>query len=238
MKELDLEPIKTALTDMGISYNEDGIPENLMRLVKQFGYEPSPLLADLTNVDTVDAELGVIVRNADPAIDDGVYVFTVLHSGQAGFIVVRPGTVSRTPLVRKVAGDLTAVITGLDLPPLTPFDMVEVTAHVLADTFMKTIMKSCSVPEEMEQAFLNIYMPKFLANVGMYYIGASNEDGSPMIYEETVNMEPMIAWKSLTKGASPENEEQKETGNETDQEGNPESEKGREESQKEETQTP
>lgn len=247
MKELDLEPIKTALTDMGIPYNEDGIPENLMVLVKEFGYEASPLITDLTNVDTVDAELGVIVRNKDLKVDNGVYIFTVLHSGQAGFIVVQPGTVSRAPLVRKVTGDLIAAMTGVDLPPLTPFDMVEITGHLLAGTFMKTIMESCNIPEEYEQAFLNIYMPKFLANVGLYFTGMTKEDGSPMVYEETINMEPMIAWKGLMKGEVKKNEEKEKPENRTDTKGNSatgdkaeeneETEKAGEESKEEETQT-
>lgn len=206
-----MEEVKEILTDMGIPYKEDAVPENLIGLIKAFGYESSSLLVDLTNVDTVDAELGVIVRNINPDVDDGIYIFTVLHSGQAGFIVVQPGTVSRAPLVRKVTGDLISAITGVNLPPLQPFDMVEIAAHMLAGTFMKTIMESCSISEEYEQAFLRLYMPKFLANVGLYFVGATKEDGSPMIYEETVNIEPMIVWQSLMKGAAENNESVKGT---------------------------
>lgn len=205
MKELNLEEVKTALTEMGIPYKEDDVPENLMKslteLVKFFNYTPSPLWANLTNIDTVDAELGIIVRNSDLEMDNGVYIFTVLHSGQAGFIVVEPSTMSRAPLIRKVTGDLISAVTAVDLPPLQPFDMIEITAHLLAGTFMKVIMESCNIPKEYEQPFLHLYMPKFLANVGMYFAGAVKEDGSPMVYEETANIEPMIAWRSIMKGA-------------------------------------
>lgn len=199
-KELDLDDVKKSLEEMGIPYREGPIPEHLISLIKSFGYEGFPLLADLTNVDTADAELGVIVRNIDQSVDNGIYIFTVLHSGQAGFIVVAPGTISRAPLVRKVSGDLTAAITAVDMPPLTPFDMVGITAHTLANTFMKNIMESCQVPDEFEQAFLRLYMPKFLANVGMYFVGAVKDDGTPMVYEEIANMEPMIVWRSIQKG--------------------------------------
>lgn len=204
--EWNLEAIKSALTDMGIPYSEGDVPENLMRLIEIFGYEASPLLADLAEADTVEAELGVVVRNKDHDVDNGVYIFTVLHSGQAGFIVVQPGTVSRAPLVRKVTGDLIAAMTSVDLPPLQPFDMVEIMAHVLAGTFMKTIMESCGVPKEYEKPFLRLYMPKFLANMGLYFTGAVKEDGTPMVYEETVNIEPMIAWRKIWKGAENGNE--------------------------------
>lgn len=197
MKELNLEVVKTTLADMGIPYSEDGLPENLVRLVKQYGYDPAPLLVDLTEVDTVDAEIGLIVRNANLEVDDGVYIFTVLHSGKAGFIVVQPCTISRAPLIRKLSGDLTSAITAVELPPLQPFDMIEIVGQLLVGTFLKTIMESYNVPKEYEQPFLRLYMPKFLANVGMYYVGLVNEDGSPKVHEQTANMEPMIVCQSL-----------------------------------------
>lgn len=201
MKELNLEEIKKSLDEMGIPYSEGSTPENQLELIKSFGYDVIPLTVNLTNVETVDAEVGVIVRNANPEVDNGVYIFTVLHSGQAGFIVVKPGTISRAPIIRKATGDLVTAITAVDLPPLMPFDMVEITAHMLANTFMKMIMESCRIPKEYEQAFLHLYMPKFLANVGLYFVGATKEDGSPIVYEEIANMEPMMIWRSIQKGA-------------------------------------
>lgn len=199
MKELCFGDIKPMLDGMGIPCTEGDVPGHLMELISSFGYKPYNVLADLNNLDTVDAELGVVVQNANPDVDNGLYIFTVLHSGQAGFIVVEPGTVSRASVVRRAAGDILSAVTAVDLPPMTPFDMVEVTAHVLAGTFLKTVMQTCGIPEEQEQAFLRLYMPRFLANVGMYFVGAVKEDGTPMIYEETVNMEPMALWRAMRK---------------------------------------
>lgn len=196
-----IECVKATLTEMGIPYKEGDVPENQSTLVKSYKYNTLPLTVDLTQFDKVDAETGIVVQNADPTVDDSVYIFTVLHSGQAGFIVVMPGTISRAPLVRKVTGDIVTAITGLDLPPLMPFDMVEITAHMLTGTFMKIMMEACRIPEEYEQAFLRLYMPKFLANVGLYFVGATRDDGTPMVYEEIANMEPMMIWNSIQKGA-------------------------------------
>lgn len=200
-REPDMRKIKEALDSMGIPCKECKAPESQLELIKSFNYEALPIVVDLSHTDTVDAETGVVVQFGDPAVDNGVYIFTVLRSGQAGFIVVIPGTVSRAPIVRKVTGDVTNAINGIDFPPLMAFDMVEITAIALANTFMKMIMEACRVPKEYEQAFLHLYMPKFLANVGMYFIGATNKDGSPMVYEEIANMEPMMVWRSIQKGA-------------------------------------
>ncbi len=215
MKELNLDVVKETLTEMNIPYREEAVPENLANLIRIFKYRASSLIVDLTNVDTVEAELGVVVQNENQNMDNGIYIFTVLHSGQAGFIVVQPSDISRAPLIRKVTGDLISAVTAVELPPLQPFDMIEITAHLLAGTFMKTIMKSWNIPEEQELNFLRLYMPKFLANVGLYFVGAEKEDGSPMVYEETANIEPMIAWESLRKGADNKNEQESRETDET-----------------------
>lgn len=202
MKEFNSEQVKASLTEMGIPYTDADAPENLKEMITAFGYESMGIMTDLAHTDTIDAETGVVVRNVNHDVDDGIYIFTVLHSGQAGFIVVEPSTISREPLIRKVTGDIISAVTGIDMPPLMPFDMVEITAHMIAGTFMKMMMESCRIPKEYEKAFLHLYMPKFLANVGLYFIGATNKDGSPMVYEEIANMEPMMIWRSIQKGAA------------------------------------
>lgn len=197
-----MEDIKTALDSMDIPYKEVNAPENQLALIRSFHYDVMPLTVDLTHKENVDAETGTVVYNMDSHVDNGIYIFTVLHSGQAGFIVVIPSTISRAPLVRKVSGDIISAINGIDMPPLTPFDMMEITAHMLTGTFMKLLTESVHIPKECEKAFLRIYLPKFLANVGVYFTGATTEEGEPLIYEEIVNMEPMMVWNALQKGAN------------------------------------
>lgn len=200
-KEFSMEEIEEALKSMNIPYKRKEAPENQASLAKSFQYEALPIVVNLKSVDTVDSETGVIVRNMDKEADNGVYIFTVLHTGQAGFIVVIPGTISRAPMIRKATGDTITAIMGIDYPPLKPFDMVEIVAFTLANTFLKFMMDSCQIPEEYRSLFMRTYMPKFLANVGLYFTGATKEDGSPMVYEEIVNMEPMMIWQSIQKGA-------------------------------------
>lgn len=208
-KEFTLEEIKESLDAMGLPYkeeSEDGINRlNQANIVRTYGYETLPLVVDLKAVDEMDAELGLIVRNADKQVDNGVYVFTVLRSGQAGFLVVEPSTISRAPMIRKVSGDLISAVNGVDLPPLMPFDMIEIAGRLLTSTFIKLIMDSCKIPKEQAHIFMQLYFPKFLANIGLYFAGAVNEDGTPQIYEETANMEPMMIWNSIQKGLDNEN---------------------------------
>lgn len=208
-----IEEIKKILDGMEISYEDKQAEPNQLSIINTFGYVAFPIIVDLGNVENVDAEKGTVVRNVDKTVDDGIYIFTILRSGQAAFIVVIPGTISHAPMIRKVSGDIISAINGLDLPPMMAYDMVEVMARVLSSTFMRIITDACNIPAEYREAFLRIYMPKFLANVGMYFVGATDEDGKPLIYEEIVNMEPMIVWNALQKknGLMPQDPKQQES---------------------------
>lgn len=200
MEELNLDEIKGLLDEMGLHYKEESAPELEQNLIRSFGYRPFPLIVDVSTLENMDASRGILVQNQDLSVDNGVYVFALLHSGQAGFLVVKPGTVSRAPLIRQAAGDVLTAVSGLDIPPLLPFDMMEVAGHVLVNTCIKSIMEACGVEKQYESLFVKLYLPKFLINVAMYMTGAVNEDGSPMIYEATANIEPMAIWQGIQKG--------------------------------------
>lgn len=201
MEELNLDEIKSLLNEMGLHYKEEDAPETVQNLIRSFGYRPFPLIVDVSTLENMDASRGILVQNQDLSVDNGVYVFALLHSGQAGFLVVKPGTVSRTPLIRQAAGDILTAVSGLDIPPLLPFDMMQVAGHVLVNTCIKSIMEACGVEKQYESLFVKLYLPKFLINVAMYMTGAVNEDGSPMIHEATANIEPAAIWQNIKKGA-------------------------------------
>lgn len=199
---MEIDEIKKSLEEMNIPYKEEMAAAQQLALINSFGYAALPLVADLTHMDNIDAEVGVVVKNADQDVDNGVYIFTVLRSGQAGFVVVKPGTISRAPLIRKVSGDITSAVTGIDMPPLMPFDMMEIAMHVIESTVMQNIMEACRIPKQYEDVFLRIYFPRFLADMGLYYTGAVTKEGKPMVYEELANMEPMAIWNAIQKGGS------------------------------------
>ena len=205
--ELDLNEIKTLLDEMDLPYIDRPAPEPEQNLMSAFGYRPYPLTVDLSGLDTLDADRGTLVQKKDLSQDNGVYVFAILESGRAGFLVVRPSTISRAPFVHRVTGDLVAAVTGVDAPPLLPFDMVEITGQVLVKTCLKDIMDVYGVEEAYRPLFLKLYLPKFLVNVAMYMTGAAGEDGSPLIYEETVNIEPAAIWETIKKEVKKRNEE-------------------------------
>lgn len=200
---MNWEIVKENLKTMGVSYQERPCEETLHNFIKQCGYETHPMIVDLTNLSTVDADLGVVVSHENPETNDGVYVFCVLKNHTLGLITVIPNTISKGPMIRQVAGDITTAITGVVTPPLTAFDMIEVTGQVIANTVMKNLMTAFNIPKEQESKFICMYLPKFLANVALHYTGAA-KDGKPIVNEEIADMEPTQIRQMIMGGDVPE----------------------------------
>ena len=100
---MNWEIVKENLKTMGVSYQEQPCEETLHNFIKQCGYETHPMIVDLTNLSTVDADLGVVVSHENPETNDGVYVFCVLKNHTLGLITVIPSTISKGPMIRQVA---------------------------------------------------------------------------------------------------------------------------------------
>lgn len=204
MQNINWNLVKANLNTLGLSGKEQEITEDLKEFIRQCGYQAYPMIVDLSEMDEIDSDMGIIVTPLNEADNNGIYVFCVLKDYRVSLIVVVPSTITKGPMIRKVCGDLTDAITGIALPPLTAFDLVEVVGQVIVNTVMNEFLTAFGIPKERKDEFVRIYLPKFLANVAMYYTGAKNEKGEPILEEETVNMEPLQVRFMLTNGQVPE----------------------------------
>lgn len=202
--KLDWKEVEANLKAMGVPYQKQEPEESLAGFMQECGYQAHPAIVDLRGLDAVDADIGVLATNLDEGTNNGVYIFCVLKDHALGLVTVIPSTVSKAPMIRKISGDVTNAVTGVVLPPLTPFDMVEVTGQVIANTVMKDIATAFHIPKEKQQVFTCMYLPKFLANVAMYYTGATDKDKKPMVNEEVVDMEPAMVRQMLVEGNLPD----------------------------------
>ena len=189
--QINWELVKQNLEQMGVPFQERPCEESLQGFIKQCGYQAHPMVVNLTSISTVNAEIGVIVTHEDEDTNNGVYIFCVLADKALGLVTVIPSTVSKGAMVRKLSGDITNAVTSVDTPPLTAFDIIEITGQVIANTVMKDLMVAFNIPKEKEQMFVCMYLPKFLANVALYYTGAVDKDKKPLVVEEIADMEPL-----------------------------------------------
>ena len=199
----DEEKVISGLNALGTPYQKRDVETSLTNFIDTCGYKVHPIIVNLTTLETVDADIGVVVTHKDEANNDGTYVFCVLKNNTLGLITIVPSTISKSVMVRRVSGDVTNAIQGIDMPPLTTYDMVEVVGQVIANTVMKMVMSSCNIPKDKEWEFVRVYMPKFLSNVAMQYVGATNEEGKPMVHEEITDMEPTLVRQMVMKDELP-----------------------------------
>lgn len=201
---IDWEKVKAALAEMGLAWQEREPDMALARFMEQCGYIAQPMVVDLASLDHVTAKMGVVATHRDEGTNNGIYVFCVLEDGSLGLLTVVPSTVSKAPMIRRLAGDLTDAVTGVVLPPLTAFDMVEIVGQVLVNTVMKDLMMAFGVPKEKEHAFTCVYLPQFLADVAMHWTGAVDKDGKPLVNEEIVDMGPARVRQMVMDEALPD----------------------------------
>ena len=200
---LDWDAIKQNLTSMGVSFTECEPTPSLAGFIEQCGYNAHPMIVNLHDLETVDSDMGVVVTSADETTNDGVYIFSVLNDNSLALITIIASTIAKGPLIRKLTIEYTDAITGVITEPLSTFDMMEIVGQVLANTVMKQTIRAFNIPKDKEQPFITAYLPKFLANVAMYYTGAA-KDGKPMVNEEIVNMEPALVRQMVMGDEMPE----------------------------------
>ena len=203
MIKVDWKKVKGNLEQIGVDYQDRSPEPELANFIGQCGYDVHPMIVNLEGLETVNAQVGVIATSKDEKSNNGVYIFCILDNKALGLVTVIPSTISKGPMVRRVTGDITNALTGLELPVLSPFDMIEVTGQVIANTVMRDLITAYNIPKEAEHTFITMYLPKFLANVALYYTGAADKDKKPLVLEEIADMEPYQIRQMIAEGGIP-----------------------------------
>ncbi len=193
------DDVKQALEQMQLPYQETGVSDTLVNYMDMCGYRAYPVTVDVSGLNTIDAKMGVLASPKEETDNNGVYIFCVLENGALGLVTVIPSTVSKAPQIRKAIGDIKSALEEIPLPPLTPFDLTEITGQVLDHVITKWIVTGLHLSQAEKETFLRLYLPKFLSNVGLYYLGVADESGKPKINEEIVNVEPIQLRQYMTE---------------------------------------
>ena len=173
----------------------------LLELALSMGYEPI-----CEEVD-VDGELTLVPYGTDDAIliqlrqdinkyNNGVYFYKQINDAYVLEVLI-PNTADKGPLVHNAVASIENYIATLEVADLDVYDVTKVFSHVLANSVFPE-------SELRQRHFVDIYFPRFLANIARYHLGDSQ------LREETVNTEPFVVKlmiegnESLGLVASPE----------------------------------
>ena len=193
MKKLfDWDKVKENLTEARLPIIEGYTSSPLVQLADAHGLQSEGTYVDLEGVEGLNAKYGLIVTYKQAESNNGVYVFCVQEDSSVGMFVLIPSTISKSPMINRVTGDITSVLTGLDLPLLTTFDKTEIVGFVIVNTIIEPLMDTLSIPHEQRQSFIHTYLPRFMANVTRQYVG------DPELREEVIEMEPTFVKQMLS----------------------------------------
>lgn len=190
--------IGDALQSLSVTELETKPLPTLTAYVESLGFLFLDRVFDVTKIEGITGKMGLLVSYKNTEENNGIYLLVIQADQSLALITVIPSTISNGTKIRRLVGELTDASARIVKTPITPFEWVEITGQFLANAVLKKIAMACNIPEEDENRFMTLYLPKFLADVAMYYTGAER-NGKPIIYEELVNLEPLKI-KELLKG--------------------------------------
>lgn len=193
---LDWELILPKLEEMDLVIDESFSSDALSELANIYGFISHNKFVNLSAIDGIDTEWGLIVTYQEEFSNNGVYIFCVQHDTSIGLFVITPSTISKAPMISEVTGNFVTAMTGVDTPPLTTFDKTEIYGTLIVDTMIKPLMDALNIPPEKRDNFVNLYLPRFLSNVARQYLGDET------LKEEVVEMEPQMVKQMVLQDQS------------------------------------
>lgn len=191
--------IEDALQSLPVTELETKPLSTLTAYVESLGFLFLDRVFDVTEIEGITGTTGLLITYKNVEENNGVYLLVIQADQSLALITVIPSTISNGTKIRRLVGELTDASTRIVKTPITPFEWVEITGQFLVNAVLKKIAMVCNIQEEDENQFITLYLPKFLADVAMYYTGAER-NGKPVIYEELVNLEPLKIKELLKEG--------------------------------------
>lgn len=188
--------VKDVCDSLGLKLHETQNPV-LVTMAHNLGYEP-------LGYGTIyeDDTTGILISMSEEnnKYNNAVYMLHLLGGGEYVLETIIPNTADKSVLVRETVSKISGFIESLDASDLGVYDFVEIYGYVIANTVAKRLAdKLFPNDSNKREAFVLLYMPRFLANVSILYSGVQKavmgeEDKSlkDKINEETVNSEPFI----------------------------------------------
>lgn len=165
-----------------ISYNlVDEHDEEIIIMIDSLGYATV-----VYESKTLMTEKGPVVMTQDTTFNNGIYI---LRNDNGAYLleVLIPNNIDKSTLVTKTTQIMNHQLSQVDVSDLEIYDLTQAYAHVVVSQVVKPLAKHIYPDhEENQQKFINIYLPRFLANMARYYMGDDK------LMEEAVNSEPHI----------------------------------------------
>lgn len=177
------ERLSQNLKTLDVTLSEDNISDEEREMIYGFGYT--------TVKSPKDKELstprGPLIMMLDIQYNNGIYI---LHKENDAYMleVVKPNDIDKSNLITTITNTMDNLLSQVNVSDLEIYDLTQVYAHLVVNQVIEPLSKHLFPNNELKQKhFIDLYLPRFMANATRYYIGDST------LKEEAVNSEPHAA---------------------------------------------
>ena len=137
---------------------------------------------------------GPLISMIDTTNNNGIYILR--KEGNAYLLeVIIPNNIDKSTHITNILQTMDNSLNAIDVSDLEVYDLTVVYGHLVVNQVIKPLARALFPDNELKQShFVDVYLPRFLANAARYYIGDSS------LLEETVNSEPHVV-KIMMEGS-------------------------------------
>ena len=138
---------------------------------------------------------GPVIMMLDPQYNNGIYI---LRNEDNAYLleVIKANDIDKSNLITQITQTMDNLLSQVNVGDLEIYDLTQVYAHLVVNQVIEPLSKHLFPDNELKQKhFIDLYLPRFMANATRYYIGDSS------LTEEAVNCEPHAA-KLMIEGGN------------------------------------
>ena len=162
------ERLSQNLKTLDVTLSEDNISDEEREMIYGFGYT-------------------TVKSPKDIQYNNGIYI---LRKEDDAYMleVVKPNDIDKSNLITTITNTMDNLLSQVNVSDLEIYDLTQVYAHLVVNQVIEPLSKHLFPNNELKQKhFIDLYLPRFMANATRYYIGDST------LKEEAVNSEPHAA---------------------------------------------
>lgn len=177
------ERVTQNLKTLDLTLSEDNVSDEEREMIYGFGYTTvkSPTNKELSTMR------GPLIMMLDIQYNNGIYILRKENDAYM-LEVVKPNDIDKSNLITTITNTMDNLLSQVNVSDLEIYDLTQVYAHLVVNQVIEPLSKHLFPNNELKQKhFIDLYLPRFMANATRYYIGDST------LKEEAVNSEPHAA---------------------------------------------
>lgn len=185
------EKLQDNLKELDVELQNRRLEDHELMTIYNFGYTT----VEDPEGNEMATTRGPVIMMLDPQYNNGIYI---LRNEDNAYLleVIKANDIDKSNLITQITQTMDNLLSQVSVGDLEIYDLTQVYAHLVVNQVIEPLSKHLFPDNELKQKhFIDLYLPRFMANATRYYIGDSS------LTEEAVNCEPHAA-KLMIEGGN------------------------------------